>query len=170
MMFISVISLIISFLLQGLMSNFFNYTINGLSIFSTVYLVANIVVLNQYFDDDKKFLILIIIFGLLVDIVYTDTVLLNVFLFTIIFYINKKISSFLPYNVMMVNLFSIISIITYHLITFVFLKILSFDSFTIFTLVKIIGCNIIMTIMYTIILYLLIDKIYKRFDLKMIRN
>ena len=170
MVIISIVSLIVSFLLQGFMSNIFNFTISSLSIFSTIYLVVNIVVLKQYFEDDKKFLIIIIIFGLLMDIVYSDTVLFNVFIFIIIFYLNKFLSAFLPYNIMMINLFSLLSVTCYHLITFFFLRILNFDTYTLYVLCKIIACNVIMTIIYTSLLYVILGKLYKRFDLKIIRG
>ena len=86
MISVSIISLIFSFLFQGLMSNILDCNLNSLSIFCTVYLVVNIVVLQQYFDYDKKFLLIIFIFGLLMDIVYDGTALFNVFLFIGIFY------------------------------------------------------------------------------------
>ena len=81
MITVSIISLVFSFLLQGLMSNIFNFNIGSLSVFCTIYLVVNMVVLQQYFDYDKKYLIIISIFGLMMDIVYSSTALFNVFIF-----------------------------------------------------------------------------------------
>ena len=169
MIIVSVISLIISFLLQGLISNFVPFTINNLFILSTVFVLVNFVVLQEYYEDDKKFIILIIIFGILMDIVYNSTSLLSVFIFLVIFYVNKGLNFLLPYNIMTVNLFSIISIIIYHIITFLFLILLRFDSFSFMVLLKIIGCNIIMTIIYTSLLYYLIEIIVKKFDVKVVR-
>ena len=43
MIVLSVISLVISFFLQGLISNFCSFTINNLSLFSTFFVLANFV-------------------------------------------------------------------------------------------------------------------------------
>jgi hypothetical protein len=170
MIIISVISLIISLFLQGLMSNFLGYTISNLSIFSTIYILVNIVVLQQYFENDKKSLILIIIFGMLFDIVYSNTFILSTCIFITLFYLNKLLSFFFPYNILTINVFSLLSVFIYHLITFIFLKILIFDSYGIINLIKILGCNIIMTLIYTTILYYIIGHIYKKFNLKIVRD
>lgn len=170
MIIVSVISLIISLFIHGLMSNFFGYTISDLSIFSTVYVLVNFVVLQQYFENDKKFLILVIVFGMLMDIVYSNTFILCTCIFVTIFYLNKLLSFFFPYNIFTINIFSLLSIFVYHIITFIFLKILNFDSYGILILLKILGCNIIMTIIYTTMLYYVIDYIYKKFRLKIVRD
>ena len=170
MMIVCVLSLIISLFLQGGISNFLGYTISNLSIFSAVYVLINLVVIQQYFEDSKKNLILIIVFGLLMDQVYTNTCILCTCIFIVIYYFNKLLNFFLPYNLFTVNLFSLLSMVVYHLFSFLILVILGFDSYGLLILFKVIGCNIIMTIIYTSILYLVIDYIYKRFDLKIIRD
>ena len=97
-MLVSIVSLIISLLLQGGISNFLGYTISDLSIFSAVYVLINLVVIQQYFEDSKKNLIIIIVFGLLMDQVYTNTSILCACIFVLIFYFNKFLNFFLPYN------------------------------------------------------------------------
>lgn len=170
MIVVSVISLLFSLLFQGLISNFQSYTMHDLSIFSAVYMLLTLVVLQPYFESDKKFLILIIIFGVLLDITYSNTFILCTCIFLVIFYLNKLLNFFFPYNLFTVNLFSILSMISYHIITFLFLVILNFDSYNIITLLRVIGCNLIMTIVYTSIMYYLIDFIYKKFKLKNVRD
>ena len=170
MIIVSIISLILSFFLQGLMSNFLGYSIDNLSIFSCVYVLVNLVVLQPYFEDDKKFLILVVIFGLLMDLVYSNTCILCTCVFIVIFYFNKLLNFYFPNNFFTVNGFSLLSMMIYHIITCIFLIILRFDSYGIITLVKVIGCNIIMTIIYTSIMYYIINLIYKKFDLKIVRD
>ena len=170
MIIVSVISLLFSLFLQGLVSNFQSYTMHGLSIFSAVYMLLTLVVLQPYFESDKKFLILIIIFGVLLDITYSNTFILCTCIFLAIFYLNKLLNFFFPYNLFTVNLFAVLSMISYHIITFLFLVILNFDSYNIIIILKVIGCNLIMTIVYTSIMYYLIDFVYKNFKLKIIRE
>ncbi len=170
MIIVSIISLLFSLFLQGLVSNFQSYTIYDLSIFSAVYMLLTLVVLQPYFENDKKFLILILIFGILLDITYSNTFILCTCIFLAIFYLNKLLNFFFPYNLFTVNLFSILSMISYHVITFLFLIILNFDSYNFIILLKVIGCNLIMTVVYTSFMYYLIDFIYKKFKLKLIRE
>ncbi len=169
MIVVSIVSLFLSFLLQGLVSNFLPYTINSLSIFSTVFVLVNLVILQEYYENHKKFILLIIIFGLLMDIVYNGTMLLSVFIFLVIFYVNKGLKFLLPYNIFTVNLFAFISVIIYHVMTFLFLIILGFDTYSVIVLLKIIGCNILMTVIFASLLYFVISKIVKKFELRVVR-
>ena len=127
-------------------------------------------VLQPYFESDKKFLILILIFGMLLDITYSNTFILCTCIFVAIFYFNKLLNFFFPYNLFTVNLFSILSMIIYHVLTFLFLVLLKFDAYSILVLLKIIACNIIMTILYTSVMFLVIEFIYKKFRLKLVKD
>ena len=169
MIVLSVISLVISFFLQGLISNFCSFTINNLSLFSTLFVLANFVVLYEYYENNSKFIILLVIFGLLMDIVYNSTALISVFTFIVVFYVNRGLKFFLPYNFVTVNLFAIISLIIYHLITFFFLIILQYDNYTFMVLLKIIGSNLLAMVIYTSILYYVIGLVVKKFELKIVR-
>ena len=71
-MIISIIYLVISFLLEGIMSNIFPSTLSNISYFTTIYIIISFAIIYPYFDNDKKFFILIFIFGILFDILYTD--------------------------------------------------------------------------------------------------
>lgn len=170
MIIVSIISLLLSLFIQGLVSNFQGFTIDNLSIFSAIYLLITLVVLQPYFESDKKFLILILIFGMLLDITYSNTFILCTCIFVAIFYFNKLLNFFFPYNLFTVNLFSILSMIIYHVLTFLFLVLLKFDAYSILVLLKIIACNIIMTILYTSVMFLVIEFIYKKFRLKLVKD
>ncbi len=169
MMLVSVTSLIISFMLQGLMSNFFVFSLNNISIFNAIFLLINFAVLFPFFENDKKMLSLIIIFGLLFDITYSNTLLLSTCIFVLIFYLNKAFNFLFPSNILTVNIFSIISMIIYHSFTFLFLKIYQFDSYNYMKILKVIFSNMIMTVLYTTLLFWLLDFIFKRFNLKKVR-
>ena len=68
-MIISIIYLVISFLLEGIMSNIFPSTLSNISYFTTIYIIISFAIIYPYFDNDKKFFILIFIFGILFDII-----------------------------------------------------------------------------------------------------
>lgn len=170
MIIVSIISLLFSLFIQGLVSNFQGFTIDNLSIFSAIYLLITLVVLQPYFESDKKFLILILVFGMLLDITYSNTFILCTCIFVAVFYFNKLLNFFFPYNLFTVNLFSILSMIIYHVLTFLFLVLLKFDAYSILVLLKIIACNIIMTILYTSVMFFIIEFIYKKFRLKIVKD
>ncbi len=170
MIILSVFVFLISFLFQGLISNIHNYTIIHLSIFSAIYLLLALVVLQPYFENDKKFIIMLLVFGILFDITYTNTFVLSTCIFIIIFYLNKFLNFIFPYNLFTVNMFALISMIVYHIITFIFLTVFKFDSYGFLTLLKIIMSNIIMTITYTTIVYYIVIFISKKFNLKVVKD
>ena len=76
-MIISIIYLVFSFLLEGIMSNIFPSTLSNISYFTTIYIIISFAIIYPYFDNDKKFFILIFIFGILFDILYTSTIFVN---------------------------------------------------------------------------------------------
>ena len=80
-MIISTICLIFSFLFQGFISNHLKYSLTDPSILSCVYLLVTLIVILPYFENEKKYIKLLVIFGLLMDIVYTNTFILNTLIF-----------------------------------------------------------------------------------------
>lgn len=166
MMILSIILLIISFLLQGLVSNFIG--VNS-SIFYTIYVLISLLIIYPHFENKKKYLILLFIFGLLMDLVYTNTTLLNVSLFFIIYYFSRMFHFFLPYNLLTINISNILSVFIYNIITFLMLVILRVDSYSFISLVKMLGSSIIMSIIFTSIVYWLVNYLKKRLDLKEVK-
>ena len=83
-MIISVIYLIISFILDNFMSNIFPSTLNNISYFTTIYIIISFVIIYPYFGNEKKYYLLIIMFGLLFDILYTGTFVFNLVLFLVL--------------------------------------------------------------------------------------
>ena len=169
MTIVSIISLIFSFFLQGYTSTILKYSITNPSWFSTVYVLITLIILFPYYENKNKYLKLLIIFGLLTDIVYTNTVILNTIIFLSIYLICKQINFFLPQNILTVNILSIISIILYHIFNFLILTIIGFDTYTLKELLTIIAHSLIMTIIFGSIMYIIIDSFSKRNEVKLIK-
>jgi len=147
-MIISIIYLVFSFLLEGIMSNIFPSTLSNISYFTTIYIIISFVIIYPYFDNDKKFFILIFIFGILFDILYTSTIFVNTFIFIIISYVG---------------------IIIYHILSFIILMITGYGDYSIILLFNIIIHSIFMTIIYTSISYFIMKFMYNKFDIKYIK-
>ena len=169
MIIIAIASTLFSFLLMGMISNYQGYIPSSLSWFQTIYPLVALLILAPYFENKKKLIALVIITGLLTDIIYSHSIILNACLFATIYYFSKTFHFFFPYNLLTINISNLLSIFIYHIISFLILLLLRYDSYNLLTLGKILSHSILMTIIYTSIIYLLIDFIYKKFELKEIK-
>jgi hypothetical protein len=166
-MIVIIIYTIISFLLDGLLSNYMSINIIDPSYFRTIYSIISLVIIYNYFDNNTKYLKILLVLGMFFDIVYTNTFLLNVVIFLIIYLIIKKINIFIPNNIFTINLKSILSITIYHILSYLILLLSNYHNYSIRLLTLILSRSIIVTIIYTTISYLLLKKIYfKIYDKK----
>ena len=168
-MLLLIIYVLFSFLLEGFMSNIFASSLTDVSYFTTIYTVISFVVIYPYFYNKKKYYILLIIFGILFDALYTSTFIVNVFIFLGIGFVIYLFNNILSDNIFMINIISIIAIITYHLLSFIILSIAGYANYSFLLLGRIIVHSIIMTIIYTSLSYLAIKTLFNRFDIKEIK-
>lgn len=168
-MIISIIYLILSFILDNFMSNIFPSTLSSISYFTTIYIIISFVIIYPYFINEKKYYLLLIIFGLLFDILYTSTFVLNIVLFFIVGICIKILNNIFPENVLTTNLISIISIVIYHILSFIILSLMGSINYDFILLISIITHSIIMTIIYTTISYFFVKLIFNRFNIKQIK-
>ena len=98
-MIVSIIYLIISLLLEVIMSNFFQTTLNSISIFTTIYTIIALVIIYPYFNNERKYFILVVASGLLFDILYTSSFIFNLVLFLIVGIVIKTLYSILSENI-----------------------------------------------------------------------
>ena len=151
------------------MSNYFVSMLGNVSILSTIYTICALGVIYQYFDNEKKYFILAIIFGVLFDVIYTSTFPLNTILFLVVALFVKIINNVLSNNIFMNNLVNILSIILYHLFLFIILSVTSYGNYNIMLLVNIILGSIVMTIIYTSVSYILLKFIFDKLELKQVK-
>lgn len=169
MLISSIISLIFSCFIQGIISNYLGYTYQNLSIFSTIYILVALLVIRPFFESEKKYLIILVIFGLISDIAYTNTFILNTCIYLIVYFTTKFFHFFFPYNIITINISTLLGIFFYHIISFIFLFLLNYDVYNLWMLLKILTHSVLMTILYTSILYHLISLIQKKLDLKPVK-
>lgn len=168
-MILSIIILIISFLFEGLISNFMFSSFSNPNIFSALYTLITIVVIYPYFYNEKKYYILLIIFAILIDVVYTNTFIMNIVLFIIISIIIKILNFILPQNLLMSNIMTLCASFIYHILSYIILNVINYNSYPISLLIDICINSILMTIIYTTIIYLITKNLYDKFDKKQIR-
>ena len=159
-MIVAIIYVIISFLLDGLMSNLLPFNLVDPSYLKTIYSVISLVILYNYFDNKQKYLKILIILGIFFDIVYTNTFILNIIVFLVIYIILSIVDYMIPTNIITINIKSISCIFLYHILTYIILLLANYNSYSIKLLGIILLKSIIMTIIYTTISYLIMNKIY----------
>ena len=157
-MIVSIIYLVVSFILENVMASIFPATLGNISYFTTIYTIIALVVIYPYFANEKKYYTLVIIF----DILYTSTLLLNVVFFLLIALVIKILNTNMSDNIFTINVISIISIILYHLLSFIILNLETSQTYSLILLGNIITHSILMTIVYTSISYVIIKLIYNK--------
>lgn len=153
------IYLIFSFLLDSISTNYLNYELANLSYFKTIYTIISLIIVYGYYRNKTKYFITLIIISFLFDIRYTNTFILNPVIFLIIYLINIFLDNHLSNNLITCNIKTIISIVAYHLLTYIILILANYNSYSLKLLLLIIIHSIPMTIIYTTISYLIIKQI-----------
>ena len=156
-----IIYVIISFLLDGIISNILPFNLVDPSYFKTIYSIISLVIIYNYFDNHKKYLTILITLGVFFDIIYTNTFILNIIVFIIIYIVLSNLDYIITTNIFTINLKSIVCISTYHISTYIILLLANYNNYSIKLLGLILIRSIIMTIIYTTISYLIMDKIYE---------
>ena len=140
-MIVSIIYLVVSFILENVMASIFPATLGNISYFTTIYTIIALVVIYPYFANEKKYYTLVI----------------------------KILNTNMSDNIFTINVISIISIILYHLLSFIILNLETSQTYSLILLGNIITHSIIMTIVYTSISYVIIKLIYNKLDMKQVK-
>ena len=130
--------MIIAFFLDGIIAKYF-----------TIYPVLTL--LSLIFLKENKYL-LVIIFGLLYDITYTDTLFLNTIIFYLLLFFIDYYFSKINKNFVNTIILGIILILIYRFSTYIILYLLNMVSLDITSFIKILGLSFI-SLIYIIIRY-----------------
>jgi len=148
----------VSFFLDGIL---FKY-INPNSLFLPLLTIVSLIIIYPYFNNNNfRYFKYIAILGLLYDIAYMNTIFYNFFIFVILGFINAFIKYLLSDRLYINVLITIILIIIYRFINFIFINITS-DGLSAFYLVKSIYSSLILNIIYCICIYLLTEWYSKK--------
>lgn len=152
--------LLISFFLDGIISFVFNNNI----LFNPLFSLMSLIIVFKYYKkrEDLKYLITIFMVGLLVDIVYTDTLFLNVGIYLIIGIIVIKYYKFFTYNLLNSIILSFIIILLYRLLNFLILSNIGVISIDFYKLIESIYSSLLLNLIY-ISCFFLKRKKYKKY-------
>ncbi len=138
---------IISFLLDGILSNYLT-----VGIFFPLFTICSLVLIFPYFQgNNNRYFKYISILGLLYDIGYFNTVFYHFFIFLALGFVISFLYFYLTNNWHINILITVITIILYRLITFIFYQISHDLNITI--LFESIYNSLFSNIIYTIVMY-----------------
>ena len=158
------IILLISIILDGVLTNFLPYLVNDLSIFTPLLTVVSIFILyplNR--KKENKFFILIFIVGIIYDLLYTNLLFLNGLIFVLIALISKVIYKNFEISYLKIIIYTIIIIVIYESVYAGILFIYRVVPVTFIKLLYKISHTLILNIIYTELLYLIINKLPKKY-------
>lgn len=152
--------LVISFLLDNLISFFLNTNL----LFNPLLSLVSLIIIFRYYHrkDENKYLITSFVLGLVYDIVCTDTIFLNAGIYLLLSLFIIKFYKIFSYNLLNSAILLIIVIIIYRSIIFLVLSNFNFISFNLYHLLQSIYSSLILNLLY-LSFFFLKKKKYKRY-------
>lgn len=152
------IILIVSFLLEGVISNF--VSMDGF--LAPLFTLTALTVIYPLFEESNKYYKYAFFTGLAYDLFYTDTIIFHAILFCLMAFIITKLNLVLTDNYVNMLVIVGISILSYRVITYLCLALVSNMAFNLEALLLSVLKSLIINLLYSVILFFVIKKSYKR--------
>lgn len=153
------ILILISIYLDGLLTIYLASFFNNLSIFTPLFTLITIGILGFNLKDKKnKYLTISFVVGLIYDLLYTNILFLNSFLFLIIALITIRIINRYSFNFFKLIIYLLTVIIVYEFIYFLLIIIIYPKIYTPIDLIYKISHSLLLNIVYGEFLYFLLEK------------
>lgn len=157
-----IIILVISFLLEGVISNF--VPVNGF--LAPLFTLTALIIIYPLFDESFEYYKYAFITGLAYDLFYTDTIVFHAIIFTFMAFLITRLNLVLSDNCVNVLIIIAICILVYRVITYGLLILVSSMSFDFLSLVFSILKSLIINLIYSVILFFVVKKIQKKYKYK----
>lgn len=128
------ISLIVllSFLLDGIMSVFISSSFLGIIFFRPMFTVVTLVVIySRYLRNQRDYYKICLILGIAYDLIYTNTPPLNTFLFLVLGFAICRLYLFFENNLLNSIIINVITLAIYHITTYIVLVLIGYLPFDI---------------------------------------
>lgn len=153
-----IIIVIVSFLLEGVISNFIS--INGY--LAPLFTLVSLIMIYPLFEESTNYYKYAFLTGLAYDLFYTDTIIFHAIIFCFMAFIIMRLNLVLSDNFINVLIIIALSILVYRVLTYgllVFINSMDFDF-------KVLGFSIlksmILNLFYGSVLFVLIQKFKKK--------
>ena len=154
---LAIIITIFSFFLESIVSNF--VSINS-QLFLPLFSIVALVIIYPYLKKERSsYFKIAAVLGFFYDVVYTDTLIVNLILFVFTAYFIEKINYF---NVAIITG---LAITFYRVITFLVLVIIGYLPFSWYALFLGITSSLLLNMIYAIILYTITDFLSRKYHI-----
>lgn len=152
-----------SFFLESIFSNFISMSS---TLFLPLFTIVSLVIIYPFFKKEiSTYYKTAAILGLFYDIVFTDTVIVNFFLFLIVAWAIDKMNYMLSNNYLNVGIMSLLSVVLYRILSYFVLVIIGYFPFSIFALEKGITSSIILNVIYGVFMYGIADHFAHKYHI-----
>ena len=163
-MIISLIIIIVSLILDGILSNFLPYLYTNLSIFTPLFTLISIFMIYPFFKKkEKTYFILIFIVGIIYDLFYTNLLFFNGVLFVTIGLLIKYIYKTYEITPLRLILYIIILVTAYESLTGLILLIYNVVPVTFYKVFYKIINSLLLNIIYAELIYLVIKLLPRKY-------
>jgi len=152
------ITIIASFILESVFTNFITTDLSNISFFMPFFTIISIILIGSYTKNNNSYYLIAFLTGLIYDIAYTDTLLLNAIIFLTIAIITSMFNRHFNQSVIFNVFLSFGLLIYYQTITLALLSITGNAGFHILTITMIFITSISANIIYCIILHFILKK------------
>lgn len=164
-----IIIIIVSLILDGILSNFLPYLVNNLSLFTPLLTVVSIFLIYPFYRKNlKKYYLISFLTGIIYSLLYTNLLLYDAIIFFLIAYFSKYLYKMLRINYLNIIFQVIILIIVYELLNVLIITIFNLVPMNLYKIIYKISHSLILNIIYSELLLLIINllpKKYKRINL-----
>ncbi len=158
------IIMILSLILDGLLTNYLPFLVNDLSYFTPLLTLVSIIIIYPFYrKDENKYLITVFILGIIYDLFYTNLLFFNAVLFVVIALINRKIQKTVSLNNFNVLIETIIIIVLYELLTGIILFTYNIVPVTIYKVYYKIIHSILLNVIYIELIYIILKILPKKY-------
>lgn len=161
---ISAIIVGISFLLDGILTNYLPYLVNDLSWFTPSLTLVSILFLHPFFrKQEKKYYIILFVLGLLYDLFYTNMLFYHAVLFLGIGFFLHKFQNWIPFNALGILIEVIVLIVIYESVTGILLWIFQVVPVTFYKVFYKIIHSLLLNVILAEIIYGIIQILPKKY-------
>ena len=154
----------ISLLLDGILTNFFPYQVNNLSLFTPLLSLVSIFLIYPFYrKDKKKYLINIFIYGIIYDLFYTNLLFWNACIFLIIGLLTIFIYKNYEISLIKIIIPIIVIITTYELLNASIIWIFQLVPLTFTKVIYKITHTLLLNIIYAEVIYFIITIIPNKY-------
>lgn len=159
----NIIVITISFLLEGVVSNFVRLDGYLLPLFTLI----SLVMICPFVSESSKYYMYAFFSGFAYDLFYTETIIFHAIIFSFMAVIIRRLNTVLSDNFINILITLVLSIVFYRVITYGFLSFIGAASFEFRALGFSILKSLILNLIYGMILFLVMTKFFKKGDYRL---